>query len=136
MSQTNDAIRRVLIVEDDAWVSRVIERVFSKAGYETRVAPNGEHALREIDDAPFDVMIADINMPRLDGRQLFEALFSSDRKVPGSILVVTSQSGGETRHWFERFPGVELQEKPISPRALLRWVENRLGETHEARRAA
>jgi len=128
---------RILIVEDDAWVSRVIQRVFAKAGYETTVASNGEQALRALDEQPFDAMITDINMPKMDGRELCQVLFASDRTLPQSILVVTSQTRVETRSWIDRFPSVDLQEKPISPRALLRWVEQKLSQTgHSEREAA
>lgn len=116
----------ILIVDDDAAVSRVLSRIFERAGYATSVARDGAHALEYLDGAPVDAMICDIHMPRLDGRSLCQQLWREGPYLPRSVIVVTSLTRLEERTWLDELPGVELVEKPVSPRELLRRVSEGL----------
>lgn len=132
--------RRVLIVDDDAAVSRVLVRVFERAGCIAAAAPNGKRALALLSsDERFDVMICDIQMPHMDGRELCRHLAASGPYLPGCVFIVTSRSEEQERSWVEGYPGIVLVEKPVSPKQLLRRVTRRL-ETeeppHEEQRAA
>jgi len=118
--------QRVLIVEDDAAVSRVLARVFDRAGWDAAVAPNGQRALEILSDGRVDVMITDICMPKMTGRELCEHLQSVGPYLPACVLVVTSRTGIEERHWVGALPGVELVEKPVSPKELLRLAQQEL----------
>ena len=98
--------QRVLIVEDDAAVSRVLARVFDRAGWDAAVAPNGRRALEILNDVHVDVMITDISMPKMTGRELCEHLQSVGPYLPACVLVVTSRTGLEERHWVGALPVV------------------------------
>lgn len=124
--------QRVLIVEDDAAVSRVLARVFDRAGWDASVAPNGQRALEILTDRHVDVMITDISMPKMTGRELCEHLQSVGPYLPTCVLVVTSRTGLEERHWVGALPGVELVEKPVSPKELLRLAEQELDPALES----
>jgi len=119
---TPPAPHRILIVDDDAAVSRVLSRVFERAGHETEVARDGAHALELLRTHHVDAMICDIHMPRLDGRSLCQQLWREGPYLPRSVIVVTSLTRLEERAWLDELPGVELLEKPVSPRELLRRV--------------
>ncbi len=120
--------RRVLIVDDDANVSRVIARVFEKAAFEVAVAANGEQALALVREHGFDAMVTDINMPRLDGRELCRRVCDSGAIDPRCIVVVTSRTRSEERDWTRELTGVQLVEKPVPPRSLLQLVKERLAD--------
>lgn len=71
-----EGIDTILIVEDDAEVRRVICRGLEALGYEIIAATNGEDALQAADRhcAPIHLVISDVVMPTMNGRELFEKL--------------------------------------------------------------
>lgn len=118
--------KRVLIVDDDSSVRRVLARSFERAGYETGTAANGEAALGELAAVRYDVMICDIQMPKMSGSMLCRHLATTGPYLPACTLVVTSRSEEEERDWVSSFPGVSVIEKPVGPKHLLSVVRQRL----------
>jgi CheY-like chemotaxis protein len=118
--------KRVLIVEDDTAVQRVLARVFERAGFDVETASNGEKALALISQRQFDIMISDIFMPRMDGRQLCRHLANVGPYFPAYTFIVTSHSEMGERSWVNEFPNIVLVEKPVGPKQLLRLVRQRL----------
>ena len=118
--------KRVLIVDDDPSVRRVLARSFERAGFGVGTAPHGEAALTELGAAHFDAMICDIQMPKMSGPMLCQHLTSTGPYLPGCTLIVTSRTGAEDRDWVSAFPGVSIIEKPVGPKHLLRVVRQRL----------
>ncbi|MFH1277610.1 MAG: response regulator [Candidatus Eisenbacteria bacterium] len=121
---------RILISEDDSSVRRVLARVFDQAGFDVTAMPNGLLALEALrasaEDRRFDVMVTDINMPEMTGRQLCEHIAEHGPYIPDVTFVVTSRTEREEREWVSALPGVRVIEKPIGPRNLLRLVKERL----------
>lgn len=64
----------ILIVDDDQQVCRIIQDLFNREGYRTRTAENGQIALGLINEALPDLVISDIQMPVMDGFELFLVL--------------------------------------------------------------
>lgn len=62
----------VLLADDDNALRRVIQFKLQKQGYEVTAVENGEEALKELRQRSFDLLIADIRMPKVDGIQLLE----------------------------------------------------------------
>jgi len=60
---------RILVVDDEPQIRRVLRSALSSAGYEVQDARNGEEALQKIRDAKFDLVILDVNMPGMSGIQ-------------------------------------------------------------------
>ena len=98
--------RRVLIVDDDPHIREVLVFAFAKAGIETAQAEDGEAALATIaQDAP-DLVVLDINMPRMDGLEVcrrlraqgdLPILFGPSRK--GFIGKITGETNPEERDY-------------------------------------
>ncbi len=120
---------RILIVDDDTNVVRILARTFENSGFSVTTAANGElaYGLLGAEDA-FDAMICDVQMPRLTGQELCERLASDGPYIPSCVLLVTSRSDVEIREWVAAIPSVNLVEKPIGPKQLLRTVRHRLEE--------
>ena len=125
-------MKRILIVDDEPHVRRVLQLSLERAGYAVTMEFDGQAGLdRALADPP-DALVSDINMPRMTGREMVKALHAAlpSREFP--ILVMTSLPAREERVWVNAIPGVEFLEKPLSPRALVA----RLARHFEARERA
>ncbi|HTC78387.1 MAG TPA: response regulator, partial [Terriglobales bacterium] len=58
---------RLLIAEDEANLRLVLQKELQRLGYRVHAAPDGEAALRQLEENNVDVLLCDINMPRMDG---------------------------------------------------------------------
>lgn len=110
---------RVLVVEDDASVLTLVEEVLRDAGYAVTTACDGEVALEILssDAPPFDLLLSDVVMPNLGGRELEAA---ARARLPG--LRVLFMSGFSAAAFADRraLPaGTQLLEKPFTHAALL-----------------
>jgi DNA-binding NtrC family response regulator len=80
---------RIVLAEDEAALRNNLERYLKTLGHEVRAAADGNAAMTELDAAPADVLITDINMPDMDGIEILNAL-----RKRGSELPVIAISGG------------------------------------------
>jgi CheY-like chemotaxis protein len=111
-------MKRILLVDDEPIVLRVMRRALEKEGYVVDVAINGEDALAKISASCPDVMVTDIEMPRMSGKELCLHIQETmpDRKFP--IFVSTSLTALEHREWSGLISNLVFLEKPISIRKL------------------
>ena len=114
---------RVLIADDEPHVLRVLKLALDRSGYAVETVPNGEAALERIRQSPPDLLISDIQMPRLSGEQLCERIAAElpEREFP--IIIMTSMTFVGESHWSRRHRNLVLLEKPLSVRKLLSLIE-------------
>ncbi len=110
---------RILIVEDDKHISRLVKFNLDKAGYECVVAGTGERALEILDDRPAGLIILDIMLPGMDGLGVCRAIKEKEKLKNIPIIILTAK--GEE---VDRVVGLELGAddyivKPFSPRELV-----------------
>ena len=91
---------RILIVDDDKNICELLRLYLEKEGYETAMAHDGEKALAVFDERPFDLVLLDVMMPRVDG---WEACRRIRAKKETPIIMLTAK--GET---FDKVLGLEL----------------------------
>lgn len=120
-------MKRILIVDDEPHVSRVLKFTLERAGYAVLTQPDGQAALSSVLAEPPDAMITDIQMPRLSGRDLMKMLQDLMPDRPFPVLIMTSMTAREERDWVREIPGVEFLEKPLSPRQLVASLNRRFG---------
>jgi len=85
---------RVLIAEDEANLRLVLQKELERIGYRVQVAPDGEAALRKLEESNVDVLLCDINMPRIDGMELLRRVH--ERPNPPEVIMLTGQATVET----------------------------------------
>jgi len=66
--------QRILVVDDEPQILRVLSRILASEGYEIRVASDGDEALAVFSDWAPDLVITDLVMPKIDGLDLCERL--------------------------------------------------------------
>jgi DNA-binding response OmpR family regulator len=108
-----------MVVDDHAPVLRVLRLGIEAAGFEVDTASNGSECLVKLCDATPDFLVTDIDMPRMNGRELCLAIEEQfpDRTFP--IVVLTSRTELEHRDWTRNIANLEFMEKPVSVRRLV-----------------
>ncbi len=122
---------RILVVDDEATVRRILALALEKAGFEVETAINGEAASERLRVRVPDVLITDIEMPRMDGRKLCELINNDfpDREFP--IIVLTSLTAREHREWSSAIDNLFFVEKPVSIRKLIAQLADYLNVEHK-----
>jgi len=88
---------RVLLVEDQLITQQVEKSLLEGAGFEVEVAGDGEEALGKLAEKPFDLVITDIQMPRMDGFTLTQRIREDERYRDLPVVIVTSMAREEDR---------------------------------------
>jgi len=87
---TNADRRRILVVDDEPQITRVLRTSLSSQGYDIRVANDGETALEILKDWTADLVITDLSMPNMDGLELCRRLRAKSQ-VPIIVLSVKGE---------------------------------------------
>jgi chemosensory pili system protein ChpA (sensor histidine kinase/response regulator) len=87
----------IMVVDDSLTVRRVTQRLLERSGYEVVLAKDGVDALRQLQDVRPDVMLVDIEMPRMDGFDLTRNVRAGEltRSIP--IIMITSRTADKHR---------------------------------------
>jgi CheY-like chemotaxis protein len=122
----------ILVVEDEAAMREVTCRMLRRNGYIVLDATNGEDALRVASGSDFDLLLTDVVMPQMSGREL--ALRLSASKSGIAVLFMSGYSGGVLGPQRVLDDGVALIQKPFNEQALLAKVHEVL-DTQSSRGA-
>ncbi|MDX1697355.1 MAG: response regulator [Thiohalobacterales bacterium] len=112
-------MKHILLVDDEPHVIRVMRLSLEKAGYRIGEAANGLQAMEYLQKYRPDLMITDIDMPRMNGRELCEEITRTMPDRTFRILVLTARAEDEHRAWSSGLDNIGFFEKPVSMRRLL-----------------
>ena len=114
---------RVLIVDDSSLVRLYCRDVLESAGFEVDQAINGIEAMEKVLAQTFDLVIVDVNMPRMDGFSFLRALrASADDAASLPALVITTEAGKQDRDDARTAGASYYLVKPVSEADLVRHV--------------
>lgn len=88
---------QILAVDDSRTMRDMVRLALEDAGFEVHLAEDGEHGLEVLEDLMPNVIITDINMPRLDGFGFIEGVRAIPRYKGVPILTLTTESAPELR---------------------------------------
>ncbi len=80
---------RILVVEDDIDLNKILTRSLISRGYEVISAQNGQDALDKTEDQSYDMIITDIMMPKMDGFELAQTVRAVNKNIP--IIFMTAR---------------------------------------------
>jgi CheY-like chemotaxis protein len=127
-----------ILLVDDSRVSREVIKIFL-IGRQVRVleASDGREALELLMDQTPDLILADLEMPELDGVGLCEALYADARLRRIPVLVLSGTATPEQTRRCRAAGALEVLSKPIQPQALLAALDRHLAPSvaHPARPA-
>jgi CheY-like chemotaxis protein len=117
---------RVLIAEDDPISGAVCARALKNAGYGAVVVASGEEALRLLQAELFDLVVADVMMPGMDGFALVRAMRADERLTRLPVVFLTGCREQTMRMRGYRAGGDGYLTKPVRPAELVDQVESLL----------
>ena len=87
---------QILLIEDEEPIRRVMVRILSdeSASYEITEAENGKQGLSKLEKNPYDLVLCDIKMPKMDGIEVLEAAKAKGIHVP--FIMLTGHGNVET----------------------------------------
>jgi len=112
---------KILVVEDDKTVAQYVKRGLEEAGNHVDAAGDGEQGLSLASDGHYDLLVLDLRLPKLEGRELLRTL--RDRGVAMPVLVLTAQDSVDYKVQALRMGADDYVTKPFALEELLARVE-------------
>lgn len=113
--------KRILIVEDEEQMARMLDIRLRANGYETEMAADGEAALEKISSEPPDLVLLDAMLPKVDGFEVLQAMKEKTETVPVILLTARSQEADVVRGL--KMGARDYITKPFSPVELMSRIE-------------
>ena len=119
--------KTILAVDDSASIRQMVAFTLKGAGYEVIQAVDGQDALDKANSHRVNLVLTDINMPRMDGLKLLELLrkLASYKNIP--ILILTTESGDEIKAKGRAAGATGWLVKPFDPKRLLEVIGKVIG---------
>jgi len=115
---------KILVVEDNHTNAFVLNSFLKKWNIQTELAKNGQEALNKLEEAVFDVVLMDIQMPVMDGKEATRIIRTDKQKKYHNIPVIalTADATSETRQSIDDFGFTHYLSKPFNPDVLYRML--------------
>lgn len=120
----------ILIVEDHATMRGSVRMLLEPEGFEIREASDGGMALEMARERPPDLMLLDLNLPGITGRDVLAQLKADESTKDIRVIIVTA-TGEEGREYVLSLGADDYHTKPYSAIELLRTIERVLGGSAE-----
>jgi chemosensory pili system protein ChpA (sensor histidine kinase/response regulator) len=117
----------VMVVDDSLTVRRVTQRLLTREGYQVVLAKDGVDALEHLQSITPDVMLVDIEMPRMDGFDLTRNVRDDERTRAIPIIMITSRTASKHRNYAMELGVNEYLGKPYQEDALLKLIAGFVG---------
>ena len=125
---TTRGSRRILVVDDEPHIRRVLGAVLEGRGYEVRMASDGSQGLEELDTYEADLVILDLLMPGASGLEILSKIRSDPRRPDVPVIILTAKGQDTDRDAALAGGANDFVTKPFSPKKLLARIEEILGE--------
>ena len=110
--------KRIMTVDDAATIRKLVSMTLTDEGYEVRQAADGEEALQLLQEKRFDIVITDINMPKLNGIELVRRLRALPDYRTTPILLLTTESDPAKKQEGKAAGATGWITKPFQPEQL------------------
>lgn len=116
---------KVLVIEDEHFISELYTRALGKAGYESTVVVDGEQGLKEAQTDQYDVILLDIMIPNLTGSEILSRLRAPDATpIRAKIIIATNLEQGEQgRAAVEQKADGYIVKAEMTPRQLVEFLD-------------
>jgi two-component system chemotaxis sensor kinase CheA len=128
--RTLPRMRRVLVVDDSLVAGELQKNILVAAGYESEIAGDGAEAIESLRRREWDLVIADVDMPRMDGFELTERIRADERLRGIPVIIVTSRDmPDDRRRGFEVGADAFVLKREFDQNQLLETVRRLVGRS-------
>jgi len=122
-----ESARRVLLVDDSISVRRFVGHMLERAGFRVLTANDGVEALEQLGETKVDIVITDLEMPRVNGYELIEDLRRrpTTRHLP--VVVLTTRAGEKHLSLARRLGVEHYVSKPVDEQTFVRLIASLAG---------
>jgi two-component system chemotaxis response regulator CheY len=117
-----DMTKRILTIDDSKTIRDMLNLTLSEAGYEVLQAVDGEDGIGMLGKERVDLVITDINMPKMDGYAVVRHMRSKEEFKNTPVLVLTTESDAEKRNVAREAGATGWMVKPFDPERLVATV--------------
>jgi signal transduction histidine kinase len=118
---------QVLVIDDEVALAEAISAALTDAGFVVALASNGEEALKQVSQYPYDLIICDLKMPRVDGPTFYRRVTEKIPSLATRFVFVTGNVAGTDAESFLAETGCRWLAKPFRLTDLLRLVREVVG---------
>ncbi len=115
---TEESSKRVLVVDDDEALCRLLSLLMRDAGFQADTVHDGDEALAAVEKTHYDLMILDVWMPRVNGLDVLSRLQDSAHR-PDKIIIMTADNTPGTVLKALKDQAYHYLDKPFSPQAMV-----------------
>lgn len=120
--------KKILIAEDDPFISRMYETKLTAAGYEVLLKNTGREAYEEVKRSMPNLLMLDLNMPEMSGLELLAALNAEGVDMTSCpVMVLTNSSNPKDRDVAMRYGAEYFIKAELTPRDVLDHINQKLG---------
>jgi chemosensory pili system protein ChpA (sensor histidine kinase/response regulator) len=119
----------VMVVDDSLTVRKITSRMLTREGYEVATAKDGVDGLKQLQDIHPDIILLDIEMPRMDGFEFARNVRADARMGKIPIIMITSRTADKHRNHAMEIGVNEYMGKPYQEDQLLALIRNYVGES-------
>ena len=111
-NKEDNSKKKILLVEDDIYMSKALSFKLAQEGFEVRTLFNGENVLAKIDEESFNLFLLDLIMPKVDGWQVLKDIHY--RHITTPVMVVSNLGQPEDIERARELGAVEYFVKSVS----------------------
>lgn len=127
--------KQILLIDDSLSIRKFVGRMLETAGYEVETAVDGEEGLRKASAQQFRLILTDLEMPKLNGYEVIQALRSRPQTQQTPIIVMTTRAGDKHRQMAINIGASSYIAKPVEERALIQELDRWIGQESSVRKA-
>lgn len=127
-AQPQGASERILVVDDEAPIRALTTEILGHAGVLVTTAASGEEALRRLESVQYDLVVADVRMPGMDGATLYDHICERWPQMQHRVIFVTGDIDGERTGRRLARGDLRFLEKPFDTNALISAIRAALDE--------
>ncbi|MBM3141439.1 MAG: response regulator [Chloroflexi bacterium] len=122
------AAGNIIIVDNEPLIRNILARILSDKGHQAQVVSNGKAALAKLAKNVYDLLIVDLKMSGLSGRELYEIMKKSHPNMAKRVVFITGDVVTADTHDFLVSTGKPYLSKLFNPREIIDIIEKALGK--------
>ncbi len=120
--------KNIIVVDDSNSIRKMVEFTLKTKGYVVGTACDGQEGLDMLEEKDYDLVILDINMPKVDGFKFLETIRANEKHLEIPVVMLTTEGQEDDRNKALDLGATDYMVKPFKPTELIEKVNQILSE--------